>query len=725
MKRYTVPVAGLVCALLAGAVSAQTLTVRSSTQVAVSAPLRDGNDDSQGNEQKVHGHPPVPKHGNGGGHDDALQTTVGGLTDATTHARFPGVGANGSAPPDPSMAVGPNHILQTVNTRYAIFTKGGALQAGPFSLGSIWKNLGGGCASNFGDPIAQYDKLADRFIVTQLGSFSSPFLECIAVSTSPDPTGTYYLYSFSYGNNLNDYTKVGVWPTATNSAYLVTHNLFANGASFIGSDLCAYDRTAMLSGAASPTQICFTISNDGGYLPSDLDGSTAPGIPGQFATFETLSSLRRYSLNPNFSNPSASTLTWLGDTAVASFSEACGGGRCIPQSGTSQLLDSLGDRLMYRLAYRNFVDHQAMVVNHSVTAGSSVGVRWYELRAPASSSAFSLYQQGTYAPDATYRWMGSAAMDQAGDIAIGYSASSLSIHPGIRWAGRVPGDPLGTLGGEVTMLSGAGSQTGGLSRWGDYTAMRIDPSDDCTFWYTNEYEPSDGSFNWATFFGSFKFASCGAPPAPDFSISASPTSLTLTQGNGGSSTMTVTSLSGFSSSVALTVASGCPAFTTCVLSPTSVTPPTNGSTTSTLTVTTNVGGTTPAGTTSVVISGNAGVHTTSVSLTVNAPPPPTPDFTISASPTPPSALTISRNSSGHYTVNITQVTGSSAVNLSVSNLPNRTSASFSPNPAGSPGSSTLTISVRRNASTVTGRTLTITGNNGSKTHSTTVTLNIN
>ena len=457
------------------------------------------------------------------------------------------------------MAVGPNHILQTVNSRYAVYTKSGAQLAGPFSLSSLWSPLGtgNGCATNNGgDVVAQYDKLADRFIVTQLGGISAPYSECIAISQTSDPTGAYWLYSFSYGTTLNDYPKFGVWPTTTNSAYLATYNLFANGQTFSGGQMCAYDRAKMLVGNPTAQGICFTIGNDGGFLPSDLDGSTPPldGTPGYFLTYETLSSLRKYALAPNFANPAASTLTvQTPDIAVASFSEACAPSyTCVPQSGTTQQLDSLGDRLMYRLAYRNFGDHEALVVNHSVTAGGAVGVRWYELRAPVSTAgAFSLFQQGTYAPNATYRWMGSAAMDSAGDIGVGYSASSSTIHPAIRYAGRVPSDPLGTLEAEVSMIEGTGSQTGGLSRWGDYSAMRIDPADDCTFWYTNEYLPANGSFNWSTFFGSFKFNTCGTPPVPDFSLSRSPTSLTLTQGGSGTSTITATALNGFSGSVAL------------------------------------------------------------------------------------------------------------------------------------------------------------------------------
>jgi hypothetical protein len=163
---------------------------------------------------------------------------------------------------------------------------------------------------------------------------------------------------------------------------------------------------------------------------------------------------------------------------------------------------------MYRLAYRKFSDHEKMVVNHSVANGSSVGVRWYEIWDP--SGAVTVNQQGTLAPDATFRWMGSAAMDQAGDIALGYSASSSTINPAIRFTGRVPSDPLGTMESEDSILVGTGSQTGNsLSRWGDYSALQVDPTDDCTFWYTNQYEKISGSFNWSTHIGSFVFTNCG------------------------------------------------------------------------------------------------------------------------------------------------------------------------------------------------------------------------
>ena len=651
--------------------------------------------------------------------DQALQTAPGApleLEDDDGKAHFPGVGSSGSAPPDPNLAVGPNHVVQMVNTEVAVYDKNGNLFSGfPKTIGSVFSALGGSCTGNFGDPIVQYDKAADRWLISQLGSFSAPFYECIAVSQTSDPTGAYNLYAYSFGTNLNDYPKIAVWPTSTNSAYLATYNLFANGGPGVGAALCAYDRSAMLSGAASPASVCFTITNDFSYLPSDLDGSTLPpaGTPGYFLTLETLSSLRYYQLAPNFANPGSSTLSSPTDITVASFSEACGGGTCIPQPGTSQQLDSLGDRPMYRMAYRNFGDHDTLVVNHSVAAGSSTGVRWYELRSPLNG-AFTLYQQGTFAPDSTYRWMGSAAMDAAGDIAIGYSASSSSVFPAIRYTGRTPSDPLGTMRAETSMLEGSGSQTGGLNRWGDYTAMRIDPSDDCTFWYTNQYQPSNGSFNWATFIGSFRLSTCST--TSDFSVSASPASQTVVQGSATSYAVTVAASGGFSGTVSLS-ASGLPSGAAAAFNPTSIS---GGAGSSTLSVTT--GASTPAGSYPLTITGTSASlsHSTTVTLVVTAASPP--NFSISASP---SSQTVTQGGSTSYTATVTASGGfTAAVSLSASGLPTGASATFSPTSiSGGAGSSAL--SVATSASTPAGTyTLTITGTSTSPSlaHSTTVTL---
>jgi hypothetical protein len=462
-----------------------------------------------------------------GGEDKALQTEFGPLLNGTPGIDFEGIGVNGSEPSDSNMAVGPNHIVEIVNSEWAVYDKTGHIAAGfPKSLGSIWASMGGACAGNQGDPIVQYDRLADRWFLSQIGSESAPYSLCQAVSKTNDPTGAYSLYEYSFGNNFPDYPHYSVWPTASNPAYLQMAHLFLNLQNFVGTAACAYDRTAMLAGKPNPVQVCFTIQNDGGFQPSDLDGSTAPpdGSPGYFITFET-TSLHQFQLTPNFANPSASTFIGPINIPVSSFSLPCGGtgGTCVPQKGTGQQLDTLGDRMMYRLAYRNFGDHEALVVNHSVTSVSSVAPRWYEIRTPNNTPT--IFQQGTYAPDSAFRWMGSMAMDKAGDMLLSYSVSSSSIDPGLAYTGRVPTDAAGTMESENTLLTGTHFQTG-HSRWGDYSAARIDPSDDCTFWFVNQYLKANGDFVWGTHIGSFAFTGCsggGGGPA----VTPSPTSLTF------------------------------------------------------------------------------------------------------------------------------------------------------------------------------------------------------
>src|SRR5262249_10812123 len=272
------------------------------------------------------------------------------------------------------------------------------------------------------------------------------------------------------------------------------------------------DRASMLGGAQA-TQQCFTTSSTySGLLAADFDGTVQPPA-GEDETLVALgatnTTLATWKFHADFASPANSTFTGPTELTVNAYTPACGGDvTCVPQGGTTQQLDTLGDRLMYRAAYRNFGDRQAIVVDHSVTAGSSTGMRWYELRLDSAGSV-SVFQQGTYAPDSTYRWMGSIAQDKAGDIALGYSQSSSATFPSIRFTGRVPGDPLGTMTqAETTVITGGGSQTGS-SRWGDYTSMSIDPVDDCTFWYTDQYEPSTGSFNWQTRLASFQLPGCG------------------------------------------------------------------------------------------------------------------------------------------------------------------------------------------------------------------------
>src|SRR5271157_3022711 len=359
--------------------------------------------------------------------------------------------------------------------------------------------------------------------MSQLSVSTTPYLQCVAVSTTLDATGTWNRYSFQY-SNFDDYPKMGVWP----DAYYETFNMFSvdiyGDYTFVGADACAYNRTAMLAGQ-SATQICFQQNPSvGGLLPSDLDGTTAPpaGSPNYMLYFGT-NSLNLYKFHVDFNTPANSTFTGPTVISVAPFSPLCGGGTCVPQPGTSNTVASLADRLMNRLAYRKFGSHESLVVNHSVAVSGGGGVRWYEIQNPLGTPPI-LAQQGTFAPpDLTYRWMGSVAMDQVGDLAVGYSKSSSLVYPSIAFAGRVPTDPAGTLETETDVVDGSGSQTGTLHRWGDYSAMTVDPTDDCTFWYTQEYIKTNGTFNWNTRITSFKFPGC--PSSGGGSVTLTPNSL--------------------------------------------------------------------------------------------------------------------------------------------------------------------------------------------------------
>jgi len=670
-------------------------------------------------EKPIRRGPPVPA--STGAPDPVVQSSPGTAAIPSLGAGFEGVGEGFTgpagtfsvqyAPPDSNSAVGPNHIVEVVNTELAIFNKSGTPVYGPVPTNTVWSGFGGGCQNNNdGDAVVEYDRLAGRWVISQFSVSTTPYLQCVAVSTSGNPTGSYYRYSFQYGK-FPDYPKLGVWP----DAYYISFNLFNNGITFAGPEVCAYDRAKMLLGQAA-TQKCFTLSTSyGSLLPSDLDSSTPPpaGSANPFVSIAT-NSLRRWKFHIDWATPANSTFTGPTTVPVAAFSTACsGGGTCIPQSGTGQKLDSLGDRLMYRLAYRNFGDHESLVVNHSVTAGSSVGVRWYEVRNPNGTTP-TVYQQGTYAPDSSYRWMGSAAMDKNGDIALGFSISSGSRHPGIHYTGRLASDPLGSMTqGEGVLFDGGGSQNGGLDRWGDYTSMSIDPADDCTFWYTNQYLASNGSFNWHTRIGSFKFPSCTSGPS-DFSISANPTSLSIGQGGSGTSTIS-TAITGGSTQTVNLSASGQPAGTTVSFNPA----PVSAGGSSTMTV--NVGAATAQGNYPITVTGtgSSGTHTTTVNLTVTAPVPS--DFSISANPT---SLSIGQGGSGTSSISTLLTSGSNqSVSLSASGQPAGTSVSFNPASVTTGASSTMTVSV--GAATATGNyTITVTGTGSSATHATSVSLTV-
>jgi hypothetical protein len=399
--------------------------------------------------------------------------------------------------------------VQSVNVTLAVYDRRtGALLLGPTPINSIWSGFGGACETgNGGDPIVLYDQLAGRWLVSQIQFSSAPYLECVAVSTTSDATGSYNRYVFSFGNNLNDYPKFGVWP----DAYYFSANMFAKATTFIGAQACAFDRTAMLAGNPAAA-ICFqeppTVAS---LLPSNLDGSTLPpaGSPNFFVDIADSTDLALFQFHADFTSPTNSTFTGPAPVAVAPFSEICNRAinlACIPEPPPGEKVDGLGDRLMYRLAYRNFGDHESLVVNHTVAGGPLAGVRWYEIRSPEASPF--VYQQGTIVDPSTDFWMGSIAMDQEGDIALGFSASSFTLNPSIDVVGRVPSDPLGTMELPLSVAAGTGAQESSFHRWGDYSSMAINPKNGCTLWYTQEYYKTSGSFNWTTRISAFRFGSC-------------------------------------------------------------------------------------------------------------------------------------------------------------------------------------------------------------------------
>ncbi|WP_218081999.1 hypothetical protein [Anthocerotibacter panamensis] len=466
--------------------------------------------------------------------DAVLQDRPGSLQIPNPILNFDGISnVNGVLPPDSNGAVGLNHYFQWVNLSFAIYNKSGTRLVGPAAGSSLWSGFGGPCqTSNDGDPVALYDHLADRWMVSQfaLPNFPvGPYYQCIAVSTTGDPTGTYYRYAFTVSNNkLNDYPKLGIWP----DGYYMTANQFRNGVSFAGAGVWSFEREKMLQGL--PAQLVYfdlerVNPNFGGILPADLDGPAPPvGTPNYFAEVDDaafgfpMDQLALWEFRVDWTDPTRSTFGLAGQpnqlltpaTGLAAFdANLCNGNRnCIPQAGTTRRLDAIADRLLYRLQYRNFGTHQAMVLNHTVDATGTdlAGIRWYELR--NTGGGWSIFQQSTFAPSRLNRWMGSIAMDGSGNIGLGYSASSSRIFPSIGYTGRLSTDPLGTLQAENILIRGGGAQTSSSSRWGDYSTLTVDPSDNCTFWYTTEYYAQTSAAGWRTRIGTFRFPSCtGAP----------------------------------------------------------------------------------------------------------------------------------------------------------------------------------------------------------------------
>jgi hypothetical protein len=449
--------------------------------------------------------------------DMVVQSHFGvGANASVPLAPAPGVsfeGVNNLAgvyPPDTNGDVGPDHYVQMVNKHVQVYSKTGTpLLANPIPSNQIWTNLGGPCAArNDGDPLALYDPIADRWLLSQF-TIANPYGECVAISQTADPTGAYHLYFFQFSTTIfYDYPHLGVWP----DGYYLSENKF-NGNTFTGASAIVLDRARMLQGLSATYQE-FQISAVlyGSLLPADLDGATPPpAVAAEYFGEIGSTALHFWRFHVDWTTPANSTLTGPTTLNVNAYNQLCPTtANCVSQSGTTQKLDGLGDRLMHRLAYRNFGSYEAMVVSHAVnvaTSGSQAGVRWYEIRNTGGTLAIN--QQGTYAPDTTERWMSSIAMDRNGNLLLGYSASSSSLFPGIRYTGRLATDPLNLMPqGESVLIAGTGAQTGPAARWGDYAMMAVDPLDDCAFWFTTEYIQATGVASWRTRVGSVKFADC-------------------------------------------------------------------------------------------------------------------------------------------------------------------------------------------------------------------------
>lgn len=433
----------------------------------------------------------------------------------TPGVNFAGLAFTGARPPDTIGDVGRNHYVQMVNTNVAIFDKAGTLLVGPVAISTIWAGFGAPCATgNAGDPVVVYDRPADRWVVAQFHSAVSNGI-CVAVSRTADPVaGGWWLYDFGGLSSFPDYFKIGVWP----NAYYVGANATNNRA-------LALNRAAMLTGAPATAIVRTTpgVGNHTMLMPADVDGPNLPAAnaPGIFYRHvdATPDRIDLFEFTPDFVTPANSTLTGPVAITVSSFASLCGFSfNCVPQPGSTQRLDSVTEWPMWRLAYKNFLTHETMLVNNAVDAGGGKPApRWYELRrTPPGSGAWSLFQEGTFGPGSTTenRWMASLAMDNSGNIAMGYSftdsGAGTPVQPSLRYTGRMAADPPGTMTqGENTLVSGTGVQTG-TNRWGDYAALSIDPADECTFWFTGEYMITSNA--WATRIGSFTLPNCVPVP---------------------------------------------------------------------------------------------------------------------------------------------------------------------------------------------------------------------
>lgn len=461
------------------------------------------------------------------------QVTQGVRPAATAVASFEGLGVGYEGPQgkyqarnpsDNSLGVGRDEIVQIVNSRLAIFTKKGTRYAetgkallGPVVTNTLFAGFGGPCENQVsGDVVVRYDQLADRWLfVVPIFRRSSDqpnasYGMCYAISASADPMGTYYRYEFNRPL-FPDYPRPAVWP---NGYYVTT----STGDTVIQKHVCAADRSKMLQGLSANEQ-CEVIDGVSFLNPADLDGRHLPpmGMPeilmaaggSQLHHIFEDNVIYVWKFAVNWNDPQQTKLTGPERIDVAPYHFLCDGQltKCVPQPGTDVHLDAQGDKLMQRLVYRNFSRYQSIVASQSVdTKAGGGGVRWYEFRLDAAGSP-QLFQQGTYAPDGSFRWLPSIAMDRKGDIGVGYSFGDTSNYPGQRFAARFAAAPKGQMSlQEAVMAEGKASQTNTI-RWEDFTTLDIDPSDDCTFWYVGDYLEK-GHADYSTRISGYRLPGC-------------------------------------------------------------------------------------------------------------------------------------------------------------------------------------------------------------------------
>jgi hypothetical protein len=455
---------------------------------------------------------------------------------------FDGIGYASILPPDTDGQIGKDHYVQIVNaygqgSQIRVFDKLTGAQTANFGMNSMWP-LGSNCQKyGFGDPVVLYDQLAERWLITQFtSSASGTYNECIMVSKTSTPTANvndWWFYGFNvHATKFNDYPKLAVWPDGYT---MMVHQFSTSG--WAGTGIFVFERDKMLNGQPASFQYKDLMSvnpNLDGFLPANLMGDALPpvGTPGYFVAVDANWSgstdvMQVFGLHVDWATPANTTFGWVGELVVTDFDTdlcAAASEQCITQPGTTVKLQAITDRLMMHAWYRNQGGYESIVFNHTVDGDGAghAGIRWYELRktdpavptiyaAPQASRPYgpwSIYQQSTFAPaGTTHRWMGSIAMDHVGNIALGYSASSDTVYPSVRYTGRLASDPLNQMQAEVEIVTGGGSQAHASGRWGDYSALSVDPEDDCTFWYTQEYVQA-GKTTWATRIASFKFPNC-------------------------------------------------------------------------------------------------------------------------------------------------------------------------------------------------------------------------